>query len=455
MKRENVDRLIGRLLAIVRQNVAASSARVILFIFACLIIVGTALLMLPFANVNPGGANLLDALFTATSAVCVTGLVVQDTASYWTPFGHAVILVLIQLGGLGVLTSVFFMRKLASPGRSIARRNVIREAIAAPQIGGIDKLTQFIMNIVILCEAVGALLVMPVFVAEYGLSGVPRAVFHSISSFCNAGFDVLGGHDAFSSLVFYQKNGYLLLVTSALVIIGGIGFLTWDDLRTYGLRWKRFSLQTKLVLSGTAILLAVPFAFFALCEYSGLPLSERLLTSFFVTVSPRTAGFAAIDYAQMSEGGRLLTIMLMLVGGAPGSTAGGVKVTTLMVVLAAAYAVMRRRKETTTFRRAVSSQTIQKALGFVVVYLTLLVLGALLMSTLEGMAVIDSLFECASALATVGLTTGVTPTLGTASKLLLVVYMYFGRIGGMTMAYALARPDGRQGRFPSEPVNVG
>lgn len=449
------DRFVSRILMIVRQNVAASSARVILFIFACLVIAGTSLLMLPFASVGEGSASLLDALFTATSAVCVTGLVVQDTASFWTPFGHAVILLLIQVGGLGVLTSVFFMRKIAGAGRSIARRNVVREAIAAPQIGGIDKLTQFIIRWAIAFEAIGAVLVAPVFIAEYGLSGIPRAVFHSISTFCNAGFDVLGGHGEFTSLMHYRTNAYLLLVTSALIVIGGIGFLTWDDFRSHGLRWKRYSLQTKLVLSGTAVLLAVPFAFFALGEFADLPLADRLLTSLFATVSPRTAGFAALDYAEMSEGGRLLTIMLMLVGGAPGSTAGGVKVTTLMVVLATAGAVMKRHKETTAFRRTIDQQTTQKALGFVVVYVMLLLIGAIAMSSMEHIAVLDAMFECASALATVGLTTGITPTLGPASKLLLVGYMYFGRIGGMTMAYALARPNGRQGRFPSEPVNVG
>ena len=450
------DRLVGRLLMLVRQNVYASSARVMLVVFAGLIIVGTALLMLPIATVAPGGARLLDALFTATSATCVTGLVVQDTATYWTPFGHAVIITLIQLGGLGLLTSVFFMRKLANTGKSIARRNVVREAIAAPQIGGIDKLTHFILHTVVVCEVAGMVLSAPVFVAEYGLlGGIPRAAFHSVSSFCNAGFDVLGGHGEYTSLMPYSSNAYLLIVTSALIVMGGIGFITWDDIRTYGHRWKRYCLQTKLVLVGTAVLFVVPLVLFAFVEFSGLPLGERILTSFFCTVSPRTAGFASVDYGQMSEAGRMLTSMLMLVGGAPGSTAGGIKVTTFMVVLYAARAVMLRRKETTAFKRTIDTGAIQKALGFFVVYVGLLFVGSLVMSTIEGLPVVDTMFECASALATVGLTTGITPTLCGASKLLLVGFMYFGRIGGMTMAYALARPDGRLGRYPTEHVNVG
>ena len=449
-------RLVEKLLGLVRRNFYASSARVILFIFACLIAVGTILLMLPFASVGPGGASLLDALFTATSATCVTGLVVRDTATFWTPFGKAVILILIQLGGLGVLTSVFFMRQLADRGRSIARRNVIREAISAPQIGGIDKLTQFILKVVIACEVAGAVLCLPVFVPEYGpLRGVLKSVFHSVSSFCNAGFDVLEGHGEFASLTGYHANGYLLVVTAALVFMGGIGFITWDDVRAHGPKWKRYSLQTKLVLTGTAALIIIPFALFALVEFADLPAGERLLAAFFSSITPRTAGFASVDYADMSESGLLLTTMLMLTGGSSGSTAGGIKVTTLMVVLAAALAVIRRRKETTAFRRRIESETVQKALGFFVVYVALLFVGSMVMSLLEQLPVIDTMFECASALATVGLTTGITPTLGTASKLLLIGFMYFGRIGGMTMAYALARPYAKQGTFPSEPVNVG
>lgn len=310
-----------------------AGSRIILTFFAALIGVGTLLLMLPFAS-ETGGASLLDALFTSTSAVCVTGLTVQDTATFWTPFGKTVILMLVQLGGLGVLTSVLFMSFLADRGKSVVRRNLIKDAISAPQIGGIFNLTRFILTATFAAELIGAIALLPAFTRAYGfIEGSAAAIFHSVSAFCNAGLDILGNQERFASLAAFGGDAGVLLTTTALVIVGGIGFLTWDDLRAHGLRIKRYRLQTKLVLLGTAVLLLVPFLYFFFIEFARLPFGRRLLTSWFSAVTPRTAGFATIDYGTMSDSGLLLTTVLMLFGGSSGSTAGGIKVTTLMVVI--------------------------------------------------------------------------------------------------------------------------
>ena len=449
-------KLMEKVLKLFRQRGTISSSRVILALFGGLIVVGTLLLMLPFSYAGEQHVRFIDALFTSTSAVCVTGLVVHDSATAWTPFGQFVILALIELGGLGFVTSVLFFRVLADRGRSIIRRSILRDAVSVPQIGGINQLLSFILSVSLAAELIGAALVAPAFVRDYGLMGIWYAVFHSVSAFCNAGFDILGGHVEFSSLIAYQTDPVVILVTAGLIIFGGIGFLTWDDVRKHGRHIRRYRLQTKLVLAGTFFLLLIPFLLFFYYEFRGIGLKRRLLLSFFCAVTPRTAGFASVDYGVMSESGRLLTGMLMLIGGSSGSTAGGIKVTTLMVVLMATRAVLKQERDTTAFGRRVEPELVRKAFVFFVIYVSLWAIGSLFICVYEEVPALNAMFECASALATVGLSTGITPSLRMRSKLLLIAFMFFGRIGGLTMAYAFSQPASvSAAKYPTERLAVG
>jgi len=437
-------------------NRQSSSARIILAFFLTLILIGTFLLMLPFSSVT-GEVDFIDALFTSTSAVCVTGLIVQNTASFWTPFGKAVIILLIQIGGLGILTSVLFMVAfLGRKDNSIMQRSILKDAISAPQIGGIYKLSGFILSTTFAVEAIGAVLMMPVFLSRYGEVGVLYAFFHSISAFCNAGFDILPDTLPFSSIVTFQSVPLINIVLMLLIVIGGIGFLTWDDIAVHHFRFQKYRLQTKLVLVFTFFMILIPFLFFFCFEFSAMPLKERILVSLFQAVTPRTAGFATIDYKDMSETGRFLTIMLMLVGGTSGSTAGGIKITTFAVAAIATLAVLRRREDATAFNRRIEKYIVLNAYALFAVYITLFLIGSFFISGYEGVPLVDAMFETASAIATVGLTTGITPGLSSPSKAILICFMYLGRVGGMTLAYAASSvnviPLSKQA---TEKVNVG
>lgn len=434
-----------------------TSFRMILLSFVFLILTGAVLLCLPFASKGGEGVPFLNALFTSTSAACVTGLVVYDTATKWTLFGKSVIIVLIQIGGLGVVTAAMAIFTLTGKKIGLLPRIAIQDAVSAPQIGSILTFMKFLIAGTFCIEAVGALCLLPFFVGRFGLPmGLGYAVFHSVSAFCNAGFDILGGHVEFSSLIAYQTDPVVILVTAGLIIFGGIGFLTWDDVRKHGRHIRRYRLQTKLVLAGTFFLLLIPFLLFFYYEFRGIGLKRRLLLSFFCAVTPRTAGFASVDYGVMSESGRLLTGMLMLIGGSSGSTAGGIKVTTLMVVLMATRAVLKQERDTTAFGRRVEPELVRKAFVFFVIYVSLWAIGSLFICVYEEVPALNAMFECASALATVGLSTGITPSLRMRSKLLLIAFMFFGRIGGLTMAYAFSQPASvSAAKYPTERLAVG
>ena len=381
----------------------------------------------------------------------------QNTASFWTPVGKAVIILLIQIGGLGILTSVLFMVAfLGHKDNSIMQRSILKDAISAPQIGGIYKLSGFILGTTFAVEAIGAVLMMPVFLPRYGEVGVLYSFFHSISAFCNAGFDILPDTQPFSSIVTFQSVPLINIVLMLLIIIGGIGFLTWDDIAVHHFRFQKYRLQTKLVLVFTFFMILIPFLLFFFFEFAGMPLKERILVSLFQAVTPRTAGFATIDYKDMSETGRFLTIMLMLVGGSSGSTAGGIKITTFAVAAIATVAVLRRREDATAFNRRIEKYIVLNAYALFAVYITLFLFGSFFISGYEGVPLVDAMFETASAIATVGLTTGITPGLSSPSKVILICFMYLGRVGGMTLAYAASSvnviPLSKQA---TEKVNVG
>lgn len=434
-----------------------TSFRMILLSFLLVILAGAALLCLPFASADGERVTFLNALFTSTSATCVTGLVVFDTATKWTIFGRIVILILIQVGGLGVITAAVATLTLTGMQIGLLPRLAMQDAVSAPQIGGIVRFMKFLIAGTFLIEAAGAVLLFPFFAAEFGpAAGAGYAVFHSVSAFCNAGFDLMGTRENFSSLTTCSTSVLVNVVIMLLIIIGGIGFMTWEDLLSCRFRFTRLRLQTKLILVFTGILLLLPFLYFYLVEFRAFSGGERVLLSLFQSVTPRTAGFNTYDYAQMSESGWLITILLMMIGGAPGSTAGGMKVTTLAVLFLSAGTFLRRREDVNCFHRRIDPEVVHNAMTLLTVYTSLLLAGTLVVSASEGISILPAMFECASALGTVGLSTGITPGLSVVSRLLLTCFMFFGRIGGLTLGYALASSlKNNVGRLPVEKVSVG
>lgn len=437
-------------------------ARIILIGFALLILAGALLLTLPISTRDGQGAAFFDALFTATSATCVTGLVVQDTALYWSGFGQAVILMLIQIGGMGVVTAAAAISMLAGRRIGLKERWVMQESISAPQVGGIIRMTGFILRTALVIEALGALLLAVRFCPQFGLwKGLWYAVFHAVSAFCNAGFDLMGSEVPYSSLTAYVADPLVCLTVAGLIIVGGIGFSTWQDVAGNGRRLRQYRLQSKLILLFTVLLLAGGTLYFGLYEFGlpqweGLDSSERTLAAFFQAVSPRTAGFNSVDLTQMSELGRLVTILLMLTGGSPGSTAGGFKTTTLAVLVLSAWAVFRRRSNAECFGRRLPDAVLRNASAIFWLYLTLFFLGGALICCIDGVPLLDALFESDSAIGTVGLSIVGTANLSAPSHLILIFLMYFGRVGGLTMIYAVTAGNlSVSSQYPQESVTVG
>ena len=415
--------------------------------FAGVILLGALVLMLPIATASHTWTPFHEALFTSTSAVCVTGLVVQDTGSYWSGFGQTVILLLIQIGGLGVITAAVTFLMLSGKNISLKERSAMQDAISAPVVGGIVRLTRFILKGTFFVELVGALALLPAFCRDYGLRGVWMAIFHSVSAFCNAGFDILGRADTlYPSLTAYISDPLVNIAIMLLIIVGGIGFLTWDDVWTHRLHLRRYRMQSKVILSATALLIALPAVLFFLTDFAELPAGQRVLASLFQAVTPRTAGYNTADLTKMSDTSQAVTILLMLTGGAPGSTAGGMKVTTLAVLAANAVAAFRRREPS----------AVRNAAAILLLYLGLTFAGAAVISAAENLPLGDCLYETASAAGTVGLTLGLTPQLGTLSQSILILLMFFGRVGGLTLIYAaFSGHDLTYARYPKEMITVG
>ncbi len=433
-----------------------SSSQIILFGFAGVILIGTLMLMLPFATNSGKSASFWDALFTSTSAVCVTGLIVQDTATYWSGFGQAVILLLIQIGGMGVVTVAAAITMASGKKISLMQRSTMQDAISAHQVGGIVRFTGFILKGIFLFELLGVLVLMTVFIPEYGLKGIWLAVFHSISAFCNAGFDLMGTKSPYSSLTSYADHPVVNITIMLLIVIGGIGFLTWQDIRQNGIHIKRYRMQSKVILATTGILLIVPAVYFFFFEFSAEPMGRRILLSAFQSVTPRTAGFNTADLTALSETGQTLTIGLMLIGGSPGSTAGGMKTTTAAVLAACAVAVFRRRENGRFFGRRIADDTVKNALTVFLMYISLFLLGGMIISRVEELPILTCLFETASAIGTVGLTLGITPGLHLVSRLILISLMFMGRIGGLTLIFAtLSANKNTLSKLPLEKITVG
>ncbi len=439
-------------------NDKLSNPQKIILGFATVILVGALLLMLPISTKAGTVTSFWDALFTSTSAICVTGLIVHDTATYWSSFGQAIILILIQIGGLGVVFLAAAFHIAAGSKISLKERVAIQDSISAPQVGGIVKLTSFIIKAFFIIELIGALLMMPVFCSKFGAAGVWKSFFHSISAFCNAGFDLMGDISGeYSSLTFFHNDPFIVTVISLLIVIGGIGFLTWDDLINKKFEFHKYTLQTKVVLVTTALLIIIPSLVFYFVDFTNQPVQTRILESIFQAITPRTAGFNTVDFSLLSGGSRLMMILLMLIGGSPGSTAGGMKTTTFAVMVINTFAVLRRKKSAHTFERRLDDSVIKDSFAIFAVYLFLVVICAFVISLLENISFGTCLFETASAMGTAGLTLGITPTLGIASKIILILLMFMGRIGGLAFILAATSYNHAEevSQYPIEKITVG
>lgn len=433
-----------------------TSFQIICLGFTGVILIGALLLMLPMSSQNGTVTPFTDALFTSTSAVCVTGLVVYDTATYWSGFGQCVILLLIQIGGMGVITVAASFAMIAGRKISLKQRSTMQEAISAPKVGGIVRLTGFIVRVTLLIELLGAAVMAPVLCRDFGVKGLWMALFHSISAFCNAGFDLMGAKAPFSSLTSYSAEPVTNLTIMLLIIVGGIGFLTWDDVRTNRLHFSKYRMQSKVILCTTAFLVTVPAIYFFFFEFSFLAPGERVLSSLFQSVTPRTAGFNTADLTALSEAGQTVTIVLMLIGGSPGSTAGGMKTTTIAVLFATAISTFSRKEHTHFFGRRIEDDVIKNAATILLMYLLLFLFGGLLISRIENLPMLTCLFETASAVGTVGLSLGITPSLGIVSRVILIILMFFGRVGGLTLIYAaLSGTQKNVAKLPREKITVG
>lgn len=434
-----------------------TAGRIIILGFAVVVLIGAILLSLPISSKTRTFTPFLDSLFTSTSATCVTGLVIYDTATHWSLFGQSVLLVLIQIGGMGVVTLAVTISIVAGRKIGLVQRSTMQESVSAPHVGGMVKLTKYILKVTLITEGVGAAIMAPVFCKDFGIiKGIWYAVFHSITAFCNAGFDLMGTiKEPFSSLTYYASSITINIVIMLLIILGGIGFLTWHDIQENGLHFKRYRMQTKVILVTSGILILLPALFFFFAEFSDLPLKERILASLFQAVTPRTAGFNTVDFSALSQSSIVIISMLMIVGGSPGSTAGGFKTTTLAVLIVSAISVFRKKDSPEIWGRRIEEGVIKKASAILILFSSFLLICTVFLTTYEELSFTDSLFEVASAMGTVGLTVGITPTLSTPSHIMLMLLMFAGRVGGLTLFFAAVSNKKNNAKLPVEEITVG
>lgn len=442
--------------------------------FLAVILLGSILLMLPMSSSTGQYTAFEDALFTATSAVCVTGLVVVDTASHWSLFGKIVILCCIQIGGLGFMSLVSMVFVALGKRITLKNRLIMQEALNFNTTAGVVRFTKMVVKGTLIVEGIGALLMTLVFVPEYGfVKGIWYSVFHAISAFCNAGFDIIGD----SSLAPYVGNGLINMVIMSLIIIGGLGFSVWVDVYRvikYKLEapkhytWKqainKLMLHTKLVGVITFALLIIGFVVIFVLEYKnpgtlgGLSLKEKIYAAMFQSVSPRTAGFYTISLANMTDTSKLFTVMLMFIGGSPAGTAGGIKTVTFGVLALCAFSTIKGNDQTVVFKRKIPFHLITRALTIVMIAISVVVVAVGGLSLSEDFTFMEILFETVSAFATVGTTLGITPFLSMTGKILIIIVMFIGRLGPITMAVALMVRQGNTNgniQYPEEKVMVG
>ncbi len=447
-------------MAVKRKPLRTSPNRIIALGFLGIIVAGALLLMLPFVNRTGQGLSFLDSLFTATSATCVTGLVVADTWTQFNLLGQIVLLALIQVGGLGYMTMVLMASLLLGRKIGLRQRSVMMESVSAEHLSDVIALLRYILIGTAAIEGAGAVLLAFRFVPELGAArGIWYSIFHSVSAFCNAGFDLMGFREPYSSLTYYVDDPLVNLTACALVLLGGLGFLVWRDVWENGLHFRRYSLHAKLMLTASAVLTVGGTALFWLAErdgiLQGMEPGQQVLASLFQAVSPRTAGFNTVDLASLTSAGGLLTIVLMFIGAGPGSTGGGVKVTTVLVCLLTLASYIRGRREVGAFNRRLDEEQIHRAAAGVTLYMALAMTGGFLLLATQPFPLQDALFEVFSAMSTVGLSTGITRSLSSFNRGLLIVMMFCGRIGSLSMMMALAERMAPRVKDPVEHITIG
>lgn len=449
----------------VKQSIwhSVSPMKLILAGYSLIILVGSILLTLPVSARSGTWTPFSDCFFTATSATCVTGLIRYDTYTHWTLFGQLVIIGLIQIGGVGFMTVAIMVMVATRRKISLSQRALMQSSVSAPQLGGIVRMTKFIALGTAVVEGIGAVLLSFYFIPQYGMAkGIYFSVFHSISAFCNAGFDLMGGTTGkFSSLTGLADNWYVNIVIMLLIIIGGLGFFVWHDVLTNRFRFRKLKLQSKMVLSVSFGVVFIGAAILYFTEtghaaYEGMPLNERILASLFQSVTSRTAGFNTANLAEMTDAGIFVMTCLMIIGGSPGSTAGGIKITTFWVLCISIFTTFYRKKNVEAFGRRMDEHITRTASCVFMIYLLVTCGVAVIISTIENLPLVDALCESVSAMATVGITVGITPSLGMVSKLLLAFLMLCGRVGSVTMLLAFSSEKKvTNSRLALEQVQVG
>ena len=436
--------------------------RVIFLGFLLIILLGAVLLMLPVSSATGQFTNFLDSFFTSTSATCVTGLVKFDTYSHWSWFGKAVILCLIQIGGLGFMTMAISIIALTKMRIGIATRVVLQNSISAPQVGGIVKLTKRIFLGTAIIESCGAVLLSVYFIPKLGvLKGIVYSIFHSVSAFCNAGFDLMGYREQFASLKYQSGDWYFNIIIMSLIVIGGLGFVVWFALIDTKFKVKKLRLQSKLVLTVSGILIILGAAAIYLFEingslYQNMSFSEKMLASLFQSVSARTAGFNSVDLAALTEPSICMMICLMFIGGSTGSTAGGLKTTTFSVLVLSIFSTVRRKKDLEAYGRRLEDGIGRTAACIFTLYIVTVLISAMVVANIENVSILEAMFECVSAIATVGLTLGITTQVGAATEIILIILMMLGRIGSVTVLLALFSDKGKIiSKHAQEKIQIG
>ena len=404
------------------------------------ILLGTILLLLPFASKEGVTISFLDALFTATSATCVTGLVTVDTFHSWSTFGQVVILILIQIGGLGFMTIITLIFMAFKRNIRLYNQTVLMQSAGTITISEVIPLMKKIIIGTLTFEGIGAILLTIFFYPDYGSHAAFMGVFHSISAFCNAGFDIIGSKTG--SLTTYYNNYGVLLTLSGLIIIGGLGFIVWSDIWDKKFKFQKFNLHTKIVLVWNAIFILVPTLFFFIFEFTNIGRSgtfyefsvpQKILNSLFLSISPRTAGFNALNLNELTGSGKLLTILLMFIGGNSGSTAGGIKVTTTVIVFANVIAMAKGKEDATVMKQTIPNKIIKQSSALLLSYLSITLIATIIISAAQPFTLEETLFEVVSAIGTVGLTLGITSQASVLTKIILIILMYFGRLGAFTL----------------------
>ena len=446
---------------------ALSTTQTILLSFLVTILLGSALLALPISSATGVAVPYLDALFTATTSTCVTGLVTLPTVSTWNVFGQAVILVLIQIGGLGVITIMSGVMLLLNKKMGIGDHLLIQDAFNLNTMSGLAKFVKNVLFGTLIIEGIGALLYMIVFVPEFGTKGIWISVFNSISAFCNAGIDII----AENSLCNYATNPLINIVTSALIILGGLGYIVWwDVLRVINIHsnknkkiFRHLTLHSKIAITVTLGLILAGAILIFIFEYANplsigeMSLFDKIQVSFFQSVTTRTAGFASVPQENLTNASAAVSIILMLIGGSPVGTAGGIKTVTIAVLACSAFATIRNKNSATLFGRRISEDSVKKAVAVAVTFLTICAASTVLLMATSNASAIDAVYETVSATATVGLSRNLTSTLSAFGKLVIIVTMYFGRVGPISLAVALGSKNESQNVIsePTEEISIG